>query len=64
MTALPTASSRTLLPPVLGSTELPREAATMPPTAARQEQMTKAAIRMNATLMPARRAASGLPPTA
>ena len=42
MTAAPTAYSRTLLPPVFGSTELAREAAMMPPTAAIVEQITKA----------------------
>ena len=57
-------SSSTLLPPVLGSTELAREAAMMPPTAAMAEQMTNAEIRIRSTLMPARRAASALPPTA
>ena len=36
----------------------------MPPTAAIVEQITKARIRIRSTLMPARRAASVLPPTA
>ena len=36
----------------------------MPPIAAMVEQMTKAEIRIRSTLMPARRAASRLPPTA
>ena len=36
----------------------------MPLIAAIVEQMTKAGIRIRSTLMPARRAASALPPTA
>ena len=36
----------------------------MPPTAAMTEQITKTEIRIRSTLMPARRAASRLPPTA
>ena len=36
----------------------------MPASAASVEPMTKQKIRMPATLMPARRAASALPPTA
>ena len=53
-----------MLPPVFGSTELALEAAMMPPTAAIEEQMTKALILIRSTVMPARRAASALPPTA
>ena len=37
---------------------------TMPPIAAIEEQMTKTEMRIRSTLMPARRAASLLPPTA
>jgi hypothetical protein len=48
----------------LGSTELARDAAMMPPTAAIVEQITNAEMRIRSTLMPARRAASRLPPTA
>ena len=43
---------------------LPRDAAMMPPTAAMPEQMTKTEMRIASTLMPARREASLLPPTA
>ncbi len=64
MTAAPTAYRRTLLPPVFGSTELARDAAMMPPTAAIVDAIMKAEIRILSTLMPARRAASRLPPTA
>ncbi len=64
MTAAPTAYSRTELPPVFGSTELALEAATMPPIAAIEEQITNALILIRSTGMPARLAASVLPPTA
>ena len=64
MTAAPTAYSRTFEPPAFGSTEVAREAAKMPATAAMTEQIMKHAIRTLATLMPARRVASALPPTA
>ena len=36
----------------------------MPPTAAMNEQITKTEMRTRSTVMPARRAASSLPPTA
>jgi len=52
-----------LLPPVFGSTELARLAAMMPPMDAIPEQITNADTRIASTLMPARRAASWLPPT-
>ena len=64
MTAAPTAYSRILLPPVFGSTELARLAATMPPIEAIPEQITNTEVRIRSTLIPARRAASELPPTA
>jgi hypothetical protein len=51
-------------PPEFVSTERRREARMIPPTAAIIEQMAKHAILMLSTLMPARRAASALPPTA
>jgi hypothetical protein len=53
-----------LLPPALGSTELARDAAMIPPTAAMVEQIMNTEVRMLAVLMPARRAASVLPPVA
>ena len=64
MTAAPTAYSRVSPPPVLGVTELTRLASSTPAIAAIVEQRTKQSSRMRATLMPARRAASALPPTA
>ena len=64
MTAAPTANSRVCAPPVVGETELSREARRTPATAARVEQIMKQVILMLDTLMPARRAASVLPPTA
>ena len=64
MTAAPTANSRVVEPPVDGETELSLDANRMPATAASVEQMMKQAILMRETLIPARRAASALPPTA
>ena len=64
MTAAPTASSSVVEPPVVGETELSREAKRMPATAAMVEQMMKQVIRTQGTLIPERRAASALPPTA
>src|SRR5262245_4706630 len=58
------ASSRRLLPPELWFTESRREAARIPPTAAIPEQSEKAITRIRLILIPARRAASALPPTA
>ena len=51
-------------PPVCGDTELSRETNMTPPTAASVDPMMKQAILIPPTLMPARRAASALPPTA
>ena len=51
-------------PPVLVSTERSREARMMPPSTAINEQNAKHRILTRSTLMPARRAASALPPTA
>ena len=64
ITAAAIASSRIVPPPALRSTELRREAKMMPPMAAMPLEIAKTAIRMNFTLMPARCAASALPPTA
>ena len=64
MTAAPTAYSRVEAPPVDGEIELSRLAIMMPPTAASVEPMMKQVHLMPGTLMPARRAASALPPTA
>src|SRR5918996_3651122 len=64
ITAAPTAYSRVLLPPALGSTELALDAAMMPPIAAMVEPIMNTDVRMLATLMPARLAASLLPPVA
>ena len=41
-----------------------RDAKSIPATAASDEHKTKADVRMRLTLIPARRAASALPPTA
>jgi hypothetical protein len=56
--------SRIAPPPAFVSTERSREASTMPPTTAISEQIAKQMILIRSTLMPARRAASALPPTA
>ena len=64
MTAAPTASSRVSLAPVFESTEFTREARKMPPIAAMNAVQMNADHRTRCTLMPARRAASALPPTA
>ena len=56
--------SSTWPPPVFVSTERRREARMMPPSTAMNEQSAKHAILTRSTLMPARRAASWLPPTA
>ena len=58
-----TLSSR-LPPPVLVATERRRDARMTPPMPAMKPLIMKTAIRMPSTLMPARRAASGFPPTA
>src|SRR3954452_21150012 len=64
MTAAPTAYSRVEVPPVDGDTELSRLAIRMPATAASVEHMMKQDTLIHPTLMPERRAASELPPTA
>ena len=64
MTAAAIEYSRIVPPPEFVSTERRREARTMPPSAAIIEQIAKHAIFTLSTLMPARRAASALPPTA
>ena len=58
-----TLSSR-LPPPVSVDTERMREVRMIPPAPAMKPMIMKTAMRMRSTLMPARRAASGLPPTA
>ena len=58
------ASSRSSLPPEFWLTANRREAAMMPPIAAIEPEIVKTAIRTPLTRMPARRAASALPPTA
>ena len=64
ITAAPTANSRVSDPPVFGLTEFVRLASITPPIAASDEHIMKQEIRTQSTLMPARRAASALPPTA
>ena len=64
MTAAAIASSSSVPPPVWVLAAAPRETAIRPPRAAMVEAMVKTATRIAATLMPARRAASALPPTA
>ncbi len=64
ITAAEIASSSSVPPPWSGATELRRPARTMPPTPAMKPEIMKTMIRIRATLMPARRAASALPPTA
>ena len=64
MTAAPTAKSSVSPPPVAGVTEFTRLASRTPAMAAIVEQSTKHSSLTRATLMPARRAASALPPTA
>ena len=64
MTGPAMASSSRSLPPELWLTAKRREAAMMPPTAAIAEQSAKTTTRTRLTLMPARRDASALPPTA
>ena len=64
MTAAAIGYSSAWPPPVFVSTDRRREASTMPPTTAMNEQSAKQAIFTRSTSMPARRAASALPPTA
>jgi hypothetical protein len=58
------ASSSSSLPPEFWLTARRREAAMMPPIAAIVPAIAKTATRIPLTLIPARRAASALPPTA
>ena len=64
MTAAPTANNSVSLAPVFESTEFTRDARKMPPTAATSAVHTNADSSTRVTLMPARLAASRLPPTA
>ena len=64
MTAAAIEYSRIEPPPAFVSTELSRDARMMPPIAAMNPEIPNTAIRIASTLMPARRAASALPPTA
>jgi hypothetical protein len=64
MTAAAIGYSSAWPPPVFVSTERRREASRMPPITAIIETIAKHAMRTLSTLMPARRAASALPPTA
>lgn len=64
ITAAAIAISRVSLLPELWLTAASRLAARMPPAAARVELAANAISRIRVTLMPARRAASALPPTA
>ena len=64
MTAAAMALSSRSLPPDDWLTASRREAARMPPTAAIVEHSVNTVTRMPSTEMPARRAASALPPTA
>ena len=64
MTAAPTAYSSMLPPPDDVETLPLLDAAMMPLSAAIDEPITNTEMRIRSTLMPARRAASGLPPTA
>ena len=64
ITAAEIASRSSVPPPWSGATERTFAASTMPPTPAISPEIMKTRIRIRATLMPARRAASALPPTA
>ena len=64
MTAAAMTLSSRLPPPVPVDTERAREARMIPPTPAMNPLIMNTAIRTRSTLMPARRAASALPPTA
>src|SRR5438552_581892 len=64
MTAAEIASRRIVPPPAFRSTEVRRAAKTTPPSAAIALEIMKTRIRIRLTAMPARRAASALPPTA
>ena len=64
MTAAAIGYSSAVPPPVFVSTDRRREARMMPPSTAIIEQNAKQTIFTRSTSMPARRAASALPPTA
>ena len=64
MTAAAIASISSVPPPAFRSTLFRRGASTMPPSPDMQPEIMKTRIRIRATLIPARRAASALPPTA
>ena len=64
MTAAAIGYSSAWPPPVFVSTDRSREARMMPPMTAITDTSAKHAMRTLSTLMPARRAASALPPTA
>ncbi len=64
MTAAPTAYSSALPAPEPGETLPVYDALIMPLIAAIEEQMMNTEMRSRSTLMPARRAASRLPPMA
>ncbi len=64
ITAAEIASISSVPPPAFRSTLWRREARTMPPSPAMKPEIMKTRIRIRVTLMPARRAASALPPTA
>ena len=64
ITAAAIASISSVPPPAFRSTLLRRAASTTPPSPAIAPEIMKTMILTRATLMPARRAASALPPTA
>ena len=64
MTGPAIASSSRSLPPEDWLTASRRDAAMMPPIAAMVEAIANTMMRTRVTVMPARRAASALPPTA
>ena len=64
MTAAAIESISSVPPPALRSTLFRRAASTIPPRPAMKPEIMKTMIRIRLTLMPARRAASALPPTA
>ena len=64
ITAAAITSRRRLPPPVFVATDRRRDASMIPPAPAMKPLIMKTAIRTRSTSMPARRAASALPPTA
>ncbi len=64
MTAAEIESSSSVPPPTCRFTDWSRAARTIPPTPAMIPEIMKTRMRMRGTLMPERRAASALPPTA